>query len=135
MKKLIALLLFGGLMTSTVAFGDQANPDLPASATPAPQKRASIHPRRTPATTAPVAQSPTPAPAPASAPAKATSPSSSNLDFSGEVVEGVNRQPLDSLNATSEQNAAKNKVFLYKKRQELTDENNNSVRDLLRGDY
>jgi hypothetical protein len=38
------------------------------------------------------------------------------IDFEDEVVEGVNRKPLDSLNQISERNGHKKKPHLYRKR-------------------
>jgi hypothetical protein len=38
------------------------------------------------------------------------------IDFEDEVVEGVNKRPLDSLNEISERNRLKKKPHLYRKR-------------------
>lgn len=41
---------------------------------------------------------------------------SRTIDFEDEVVEGVNRKPLDSLNQVSEREKRKRRMHLYRKR-------------------
>jgi hypothetical protein len=60
---------------------------------------------------------------------------SKNLDFNGEVVEGVNRQSMDALESFSQKRRtqAKTKTFLYKERDSFQDENDASLRNLITG--
>src|ERR1700678_1583781 len=50
------------------------------------------------------------------------------IDFEDEVVEGVNRKPLDSLNQISERNGHKKKPHLYRKRGGFKSETAESLR-------
>jgi len=46
----------------------------------------------------------------------AEAPRSRVIDFEDEVVEGVNRKPLDSLNQISERDKRRRRMHLYRKR-------------------
>jgi hypothetical protein len=52
------------------------------------------------------------------------------LDFDGDVVEGVNKQPLDTLNQISEQDR-KNRRHLYRKRADFDAESSDLVREVM----
>jgi hypothetical protein len=45
------------------------------------------------------------------------------IDFEDEVVEGVNRKPLDSLNQVSERDKRKRRMHLYRKRSGFRNDN------------
>jgi len=49
------------------------------------------------------------------------------IDFEDEVVEGINKRPLDSLNQISEKDKRKNKPHLYKKRGGFKSETNDTL--------
>jgi hypothetical protein len=50
------------------------------------------------------------------------------IDFEDEVVEGVNRKPLDSLNQISERNGHKKNPHLYRKRSGFKSETAENLR-------
>jgi hypothetical protein len=50
------------------------------------------------------------------------------IDFEDEVVEGVNKRPLDSLNQISERDRRKKKPHLYRKRGGFKSETAESLR-------
>jgi hypothetical protein len=50
------------------------------------------------------------------------------IDFEDEVVEGVNKRPLDSLNEISERNRLKKKPHLYRKRGGFKTETSENLR-------
>jgi hypothetical protein len=50
------------------------------------------------------------------------------IDFEDEVVEGMNKRPLDSLNQISERNRLKKKPHLYRKRGGFKSETAESLR-------
>jgi hypothetical protein len=52
------------------------------------------------------------------------------MDFDGDVVEGVNKQPLDTLNSLSESDSSRYKMHLYKKRTSFKDENQQVMREM-----
>lgn len=56
--------------------------------------------------------------------------SKKSLDFDGEVVEGMNKQPLDSLSQISEQEGARKKKHLYQVRTKYTKENKDLIREI-----
>ena len=53
------------------------------------------------------------------------------IDFEGEVIEGVNRQPLDSLSQITDRGAPKKKNHFYQKRVNFRLENSETLRQLL----
>jgi hypothetical protein len=53
------------------------------------------------------------------------------VDFEGEVVEGINRQPMDSLSQVSELDGDQKRQRLYRKRDDIKDEVEESLRALL----
>lgn len=55
--------------------------------------------------------------------AKEKSARSKVIDFEGDLIEGVNKLPLDSVNQLSEANKNKDKPHLYKKRKAFSSEN------------
>ena len=59
--------------------------------------------------------------------------SSKDIDFEGEVIEGMNRQPLDSLTSLSEGDAEKDrsKGHVYRRKKTVGDENKESTREIL----
>jgi hypothetical protein len=63
-------------------------------------------------------------------PATPQGESSKKLDFEGETVEGLNRQPLDSLSQISESDGTKKRPHLYQQRKEFHDENTQLIREL-----
>lgn len=50
------------------------------------------------------------------------------IDFDDEVVEGLNKRPLDSLSQISERNKKKKKPHLYRKRAGFRSENAETLR-------
>lgn len=50
------------------------------------------------------------------------------IDFDDEVVEGLNRRPLDSLNQVSEREKRRRKSHLYRKRASFKSETRESLR-------
>ena len=52
------------------------------------------------------------------------------IDFDAEVIEGINKQPLDSLNQISEKEKKVQKPFLYNLRSAFDDENDQTIREL-----
>jgi hypothetical protein len=55
--------------------------------------------------------------------------SKKTLDFDAEVVEGMNRQPLDSLTQTSEGDGSGSKNHLYRRIKNFNEESQELVRD------
>jgi len=53
------------------------------------------------------------------------------IDFEGDTVEGVNKQPLDSLNEFSDKDGRRNKLHLYKKKRDFGNEDQESTRELV----
>jgi hypothetical protein len=68
-----------------------------------------------------------PSPSPTPTPEK----KKKELNFDGEIVEGVYKQPLDSLNQFADQDDAKNKQHLYRKRASYREENLETIRELV----
>jgi len=65
---------------------------------------------------------------------KAPSPdgeSKKSIDFDGDVVEGMNRQPLDSLTSTSEGDGSGKKNHLYRRKKKFKQENRELAREIL----
>jgi hypothetical protein len=60
-----------------------------------------------------------------------TEDSKKSLDFDGEVVEGMNRQPLDSLTQVSEGDDGNSKNHLYRRNKKSKDENRELAREIL----
>ena len=52
------------------------------------------------------------------------------IDFEDEIVEGMNKRPLDSLNQISEKEKRKRKQHLYRKRVGFRAETNESLHEL-----
>ncbi len=52
------------------------------------------------------------------------------IDFEDEVVEGMNKRPLDSLNQISERDRNRNKPHLYRKRASFNSETTETLRTL-----
>jgi len=55
------------------------------------------------------------------------------IDFEGDVVEGVNKQPLDSLNQISDGDGGKHRFHLYRRKKPVgtvRTENKETVREL-----
>ena len=52
------------------------------------------------------------------------------IDFEEELVEGMNKRPLDSLASLSEKNKRKKKPHLYRKRAGFRPETSETVREL-----
>lgn len=52
------------------------------------------------------------------------------IDFEGDVVEGINRQPLGSLNQISEQDRRRGGAHLYRKRITFKNEDMALIREL-----
>ena len=52
------------------------------------------------------------------------------IDFDGDVVEGVNKQPLDSLTQISEKEKRRRKVHLYRKRRGFQTEIQETLREM-----
>lgn len=52
------------------------------------------------------------------------------IDFEDELIEGLNKSPLDSLSQISEQEGKKNRIHLYKKRVGFKSETRESLREL-----
>jgi len=55
------------------------------------------------------------------------------IDFEGDVVEGVNKQPLDSLNQVSENDGGRHRVHLYRRKKPASavqTENRETIREL-----
>lgn len=73
----------------------------------------------------------------ASADSKARGPkpsagdSKKSLDFDGDVVEGMNRQPLDSLTSVSEGENGLYKNNLYKRKRKFKVENRELAREII----
>jgi len=59
-----------------------------------------------------------------------TGESSKQLDFEGDTVEGLNRQPLDSLSQISESDSSKERAHLYQKKKHFREENKQTLREL-----
>jgi len=52
------------------------------------------------------------------------------IDFEDEIVEGLNKRPLDSLNQVSDNGKKKRKPHLYRKRVGFRSETTETLRDL-----
>jgi hypothetical protein len=52
------------------------------------------------------------------------------IDFEGDLVEGVNKRPLDSLSEISEAQKRKRKIHLYRKRKGFRTEIRETVREM-----
>lgn len=55
------------------------------------------------------------------------------IDFEGDVVEGVNKQPLDSLNQISDADGGRHRVHLYRRKKPegaIHTENRETIREL-----
>jgi hypothetical protein len=52
------------------------------------------------------------------------------IDFDDEVIEGMNKRPLDSLNQLSEKNKRAQKPHLYKKRGGFKSETTTTLREM-----
>ena len=52
------------------------------------------------------------------------------IDFDDEVVEGLNKRPLDSLNQISERDRKKHKPHLYRKRAGFRTETDETLRQI-----
>jgi len=52
------------------------------------------------------------------------------IDFDGEVVEGVNKKPLDSLTQLSEKEKRRRKIHLYHKRRGFRTETQETLREM-----
>ena len=57
--------------------------------------------------------------------------SQKELDFDGDVVEGMNRQPLDSLTTNSEGDGGGSKNHLYRRKKNFKPENRDLARSIL----
>lgn len=57
--------------------------------------------------------------------------SQKQVDFEDEMIEGVNRQPLDSLSQISDQDDGRGPSHLYRKRDSIKDEIDESIRGLV----
>lgn len=53
-----------------------------------------------------------------------------SLDFEDEVVEGVNKKPLDSLNQISQKDKNRNRLFLYWKKHHFKEKTHETLREL-----
>jgi hypothetical protein len=56
--------------------------------------------------------------------------SKKSLDFDGDVVEGMNRQPLDSLTSVSEGGDGASKTHLYHRKNNAKHENREHAREI-----
>lgn len=54
-----------------------------------------------------------------------------NLDFEGDVVEGMNRQPLDSLTSLNEGNGDRSKGHIYRRKKKFKPENRELAREIV----
>lgn len=66
-------------------------------------------------------------------PKKRTGPvadSQKSLDFDGDVVEGLNRRPLDSLTSTSEDNNRLGLGHSYRRQKNFDDESQEMAKDM-----
>lgn len=80
---------------------------------------ADAKPKKGPAKAKPSSQSP-------------TDGSSKEIDFEGEVIEGMNRQPLDSLTSLSEGDSEdRSKGHVYRRKKTVADENKEATREIL----
>ena len=52
------------------------------------------------------------------------------IDFEGDLVEGVNKRPLDSLSEISEQQRKRRKTHLYRKRKGFSTESEKMISEL-----
>ncbi len=52
------------------------------------------------------------------------------IDFDGDVVEGVNKRPLDSLTQVSEKEKRRKKIHLYHKRRGFRTETQETLREM-----
>ena len=52
------------------------------------------------------------------------------IDFEGDLVEGVNKRPLDSLSEISEQQRKRRKMHLYRKRKGFSTESEKMISEL-----
>ncbi len=52
------------------------------------------------------------------------------IDFEGDLVEGVNKRPLDSLSEISDTQKRKNNIHLYRKRKGFRTENKETLREM-----
>src|SRR5690348_10472216 len=52
------------------------------------------------------------------------------IDFEGDLVEGMNRQPLDSLNQVSDGNGRRRKAHLYRTRRGFRTETQESIKEM-----
>lgn len=63
-------------------------------------------------------------------PADAKSSRTKVIDFEGDLIEGVNKLPLDSVNQISEAEKNKHKPHLYQKRKSFGSENSQKLHEL-----
>jgi len=61
---------------------------------------------------------------------KAPVEGSTKLDFDGDVVEGMNRQPLDSLTSLSEGEGGGKRRYLYRRKKQIKPENRELAREI-----
>ena len=54
-----------------------------------------------------------------------------DLDFEGEVIEGMNKRPLDSLTSLSEGEGDRSKGHLYRRTKKFKQENQELTREIL----
>jgi hypothetical protein len=52
------------------------------------------------------------------------------IDFDGDVVEGVNKRPFDSLNEAIDGNRKSKKIHLYRKRKGFRTETQETIREM-----
>ena len=52
------------------------------------------------------------------------------IDFEGDLVEGLNKQPFDSLSEISEEQKRKGKMHLYRKRKGFRTEVQETIREM-----
>jgi hypothetical protein len=57
-------------------------------------------------------------------------PEKKKIDFDAEVIEGINKQPMDSLNQIAEKEKKVEKPHLYPKRRKFGEENEQLIREL-----
>lgn len=55
---------------------------------------------------------------------------SRNVDFEGDLIEGVNKRPLDSLNQLADGGGKDAKSHLYRKRKSFRSESRDTVREI-----
>jgi hypothetical protein len=61
---------------------------------------------------------------------KKTPSRSKSLDFEGDLIEGVNKRPLDSLNQVSEANKKRKRPHLYNKKSDYHLENAYKLKEM-----